>query len=78
MRCQTGWGRWWGGLGGGEQQTYQKHENYFKHHNKYIYPPLIGVTHICFENLKSEFYGFPAGFEDFGPRIRIPGEKLYI
>ena len=40
--------------------------------------PLIGFKHICFENLKWNFAGFPSGFDYFEPRIRIPREKLYI
>ena len=31
-----------------------------------------------FDNLKSKFSGFPAGFEHVGRRIRIPLEKLCI
>ena len=43
-----------------------------------LYNPLIGLTNTNIENLKSMFWGFPEGFEHFGPQIRIPREKLRI
>ena len=33
------------------------------------------LTKSMFENLISNFWGFPEGFEHFGPHIRIPREK---
>ena len=44
----------------------------------YIYNPLIGLNNNLFDNLKSKISGFPAGFDHFGPQIRIPREKLCI
>ena len=40
--------------------------------------PLIGFKNNCFESLKSNLLGFPAGFEHVGPRIRTPREQLGI
>ena len=40
--------------------------------------PLIGLRNKQNEILKSIYWGFPTGFEYFGPQIRIPGEHMCI